>query len=100
MIVHLVFWKMKAQADGRTGEENAEIMVQRLNALNGVVPSALVIEAGTDFEKSPAAYDVGLYTRFETKEDLADYQKHPAHVHVAKWVRSVVETRAVVDFEI
>jgi len=68
--------------------------------LNGLVPSALVIEAGLDFCKTPAAYDVGLYTRFNTKEDLEAYQKHPAHVHVAQWVSTVVETRAVVDFEI
>jgi len=100
MINHLVFWKMKEQADGRTGSENAEVAVQRLNALNGLVPSAVSIEAGINFNTSPAAYDVGLYTKFKTKEDLEAYQKHPAHVHVAEWVSTIAETKAVVDFEV
>ncbi|MDR0517186.1 MAG: Dabb family protein [Fibromonadaceae bacterium] len=100
MVIHLVFWKMKPQADGRSGSENAKIAVQKLNALNGVVPSALAIEAGINFNSSPAAYDIGLCSRFNTKEDLDAYQKHSAHLHVAEWVANVTESRAVADFEI
>ncbi|MCL2100280.1 MAG: Dabb family protein [Fibromonadales bacterium] len=100
MIIHLVLWKMKPVADNRTGKENAEIMAQRLNALKGVVPSIAAIEAGVNFESSDAAYDIGLYSAFKTKEDLEAYQKHPAHVQLVEWVRSVVESRAVTDFEI
>jgi len=100
MITHLVFWKMKDQADGRTGKENAEVMVQRLNALNGLGTPAISIEAGVNFNTSPAAYDVGLHTKFKTKQDLEAYQKHPAHVHVAEWISTVVDARAVADFEI
>jgi len=100
MINHLVLWKMKPLADGRTGLENAAILAQRINALKSVIQDCLAIEAGLDFNKSPAAYDVALYSRFKNKEELEAYQKHPAHVAVAEWVSTVVETRAVVDFEI
>ncbi|MDR3000057.1 MAG: Dabb family protein [Fibromonadaceae bacterium] len=101
MIKHLVMWKMKPVADGRTGKENAEILVQRLNALKSVVPSIAEIEAGVNFDSSDAAYDVGLHSAFNTKEDLEAYQKHPAHVKIVEWVRSgIVESRVIADFEI
>ena len=100
MINHLVFWKMKPHADGRSGPENAEVLVRRLNSLNGVVPSALAIEAGVNFNATPAAYDAGLYSKFNTKEDLEAYQKHPAHVSVAEWIATVTESKAVADFEV
>jgi hypothetical protein len=101
MITHLVLWKMKPAADNRTGKENAEILVQRLNALKSALPFAVSIEAGTNFNSTAAAYDVGLYSAFKTKEDLEAYQKHPAHVQIVEWVNSgITESRAVADFEI
>jgi hypothetical protein len=99
MIHHLVLWKMKPQADNRTGKENAEIMAQRLNALKGVISFAVSIEAGINFNASASACDVGLHTAFKTKEDLEAYQKHPAHVQVAEWISNVTEEKHVADFE-
>lgn len=100
MVKHLVMWKMKQMADNRTGHENAEVFVQRINALKSVIPFALAIEAGVDFNRSPAACDVGLHSAFKTKEDLDAYQKHPAHVQIAEWMKTVAESRFVADFEI
>jgi hypothetical protein len=100
MIKHLVLWKMKPLADGRTGKENAEILAQRLNALKSVIPCIVSIEAGTNFNDTAAAYDVGLHSAFKTKEDLDTYQNHPAHIQIVEWVKTVTESRAVADFEI
>jgi len=101
MIKHLVLWKMKPMADNRTGKENAEVMVQRLNALKSVIPCAVELEAGVNFDNASAAYDVGLYSAFKTKEDLKIYQNHPAHIQVAGWIKDVItESRIVVDYEI
>ena len=100
MIKHLVFWKMQASAEGRSAEENAALMVEKLNSLKGLVPQALEIEAGVDFNRSDAAWDVALYTSFGTREDLDAYQVHPEHLKVVSFVRSVVASRSVVDFEI
>jgi argininosuccinate lyase len=99
MIKHLVLWKMKPMADDRTGKENAEVLVQRLNALKDVIPYLVSIEAGINFNASSAACDVGLHTLLKTKEDLESYQKHPAHVQIAEWVSNVTKERHVVDFE-
>ncbi|MDR2555393.1 MAG: Dabb family protein [Fibromonadaceae bacterium] len=101
MVKHLVLWKMKPVADGRTGKENAEVLVHRLNALKSVLTFAVSIEAGINFNSSSAAYDVGLHSAFKTKEDLDTYQNHPAHAEIAKWVSNgIAESRVVVDFEI
>jgi len=92
---------MKPLADGRTGKENAEVLVQRLNALKGVVPCLVSIEAGVNFSESPVAYDVGLHTAFKTKEDLGTYQNHPAHVKIVEWINTgIADSKVIADFEI
>ena len=101
MIIHLVLWKMKPMAEGRTGKENAEILVQRLSALKSVIPCVVSLDVGLNYRDLPSAYDVGLCTTFKTKEDLEIYQNHPAHVQVADWSKSgIAEARAMADFEV
>ena len=92
---------MKPMADGRTGKENAKILVQRLNALKSVIPCVVSLEAGLNYRDLPLAYDVGLCTTFKTKEDLETYQDHPAHVPVADWSRSgIAESISMADYEV
>jgi len=88
-------------ADGRSGKENAKILVQRLNALKSVIPCVVSLEAGLNYRDLPLAYDVGLCTTFKTKEDLETYQNHPAHVPVADWSRSgIAESISMADYEV
>ena len=41
-----------------------------------------------------------LISDFDSVEDIAIYQEHPAHLEVAAFIRSVVASRASVDFEV
>lgn len=100
MIKHIVFWKMKSEAEGRTAQENASIMVAKLNSLKSLVPQVVEIDAGVDFNRSEAAWDVALYSTFKTRADLDAYQVHPEHLKVVEFVRAVVAARSVVDYEI
>lgn len=100
MIKHIVFWKMKSEADGRNAQENASLMVAKLTALKNLVPQVVEIDAGVDFNRSDAAWDVALYTTFQTRSDLDAYQVHPEHQKVVEFVRSVVASRCVVDYEV
>lgn len=91
---------MKSEAEGRNAQENASLMVAKLTALKNLVPQVVEIDAGVDFNRSDAAWDVALYTTFQTRSDLDAYQVHPEHQKVVEFVRSVVASRCVVDYEV
>ncbi len=100
MVVHIVMWKLKQNAEGTNREENALIMKEKLESLNGKINSIKKIEVGININKSDTAYDVVLNTEFDNIEDLNEYQKHPEHLKVGEFVGKVSEKRAVVDYEI
>lgn len=100
MIKHIVFWKLKPEALGATGAENAAAIVNRLHELPAQIPEIVSLETGHDFSNSPASWDVCLYSEFRTREDLKTYQDHPAHVRVRDFIGQVVSERAIVDYEV
>ncbi|NIP38648.1 MAG: Dabb family protein [Candidatus Dadabacteria bacterium] len=100
MIKHIVMWKLKDTARGVSKEENAKELKSVLEALKGKIDVIKEIEVGIDFNKSQAAYDVALYSVFDSKEDLQTYQKHPDHVKVVDFVNEIRDERVVVDYEI
>ncbi len=99
MIKHLVMWKLKDVAEGATKEQNARKMKTDLEALKHKIPQVRQIEVGLNFLPSDSAYDVALYSEFETEEDLALYQKHPEHRSVGAFVAKIAESRVVVDYK-
>jgi hypothetical protein len=100
MVKHIVMWTLKDSAQGRSREDNARIMKEKLEALAGVVPGLLHAEVGIDFERGDQSYDVALYAEFDSRESLRAYQVHPAHVAAVGFIREVRESRCVVDYEI
>ncbi len=100
MIRHIVFWKLKPEAEGASYSENATKMVELLNSLEGKIPNLLSIEAGVDFNRSDAAWDVALYCKLPSKEALNAYQIHPEHLKVAAFIKSVASNRCVIDYEV
>jgi len=99
MITHLVFFNMHPVADGRSGEENARLLVEMLQNLPSSIPELVELEAGLDISHSPASYEVGLMTQFRNREDLEVYRVHPEHQKVIEFVKKTTSARAVVDFE-
>ncbi len=99
MITHLVYFSMKLEAEGRSGEENARLLVEKLKGLRGQIPSLRALEAGINLVKEPGAFDVGLFTQFDDIEGLETYRVHPAHLEVVSFVKAVSEARSAVDFE-
>jgi hypothetical protein len=99
MITHLVFFKMLPEAEGASGEENASTLVGMLQALPASIPELVKLEAGTDFSRSPASFDVGLVTHFKSAADLESYRVHTEHQKVVAFVQKTTSARAVVDYE-
>lgn len=100
MIKHIVFWKLAEFADGHTRAENIERMKAAAEHMRSVIPGIIELEIGEDLEGSDAAWDVALYSAFETREALDAYQVHPEHVKVKELVARIRTDRAVVDYEV
>ena len=99
MVKHIVFWNLKDTALGRSRDENARMMKEKLEGLKGIVPGLLHAEVGIDFGRGDQSYDIALYCEFDTRESLLGYQGHPAHIEVVSFIREVREQRCVVDYE-
>jgi hypothetical protein len=99
MVKHIVLWSLKETAQGRSREENARLMKEKLEALRGVIPGLLRIEVGIDFGKGRESSDIALYSEFDSRESLRGYQDHPAHLAAVAFIREVRDGRSVVDYE-
>lgn len=99
MIKHIVFWRFNENAYGNNKQTNAQILKDKLLAMQGKVNGLLKIEVGFDFSNEKDSCDVVLYSEFENKEALHQYQIHPDHEEIKKWVSEVRYERRVVDYE-
>ncbi len=94
MIIHIVMFKFKSE----NKEANIAKVVELLNALEGKIEVLKSMEVGVDFNQSERAFDMSLYSSFETKEALAEYATHPAHLDVVKVIKEVTSESKVVDY--
>ena len=100
MIKHIVFWGLNDSAYGNDKQTNAQILKEKLLAMKGKVDGLLKIEVGFDFSNEKDSCDVVLYSEFSSKEALHEYQIHPDHQDIKKWINDVRYERRVVDYEI
>ncbi len=94
MIVHIVMFKF---SDENKSANIAEV-TKRLNALVELISELKKMEVGVNFTLSPRAFDLSLYSTFETKEDLEAYAIHPEHLKVVELIKSVTLESKVVDY--
>ncbi len=99
MIQHLVVWKLV----DHSASERAEVLARfaaELSALVGVVPGLVSVSLTPDVGDTPNNWDVSLISIHESREALAVYQSHPAHVAIGAWWGPLVAQRGAVDSEI
>lgn len=99
MIKHVVMWKFKESADGRSAQENMRIAAARLYALRGVIGELKSMKIYTDISHTDMSMDMMLDTEFDTVEDMKSYAVNPEHKKVSAFIRSVIESRVVLDSE-
>lgn len=99
MIKHIVMWRLKDSAAGASREENAKKLKQSLEDLKDKIRDIKALEVGINFNASPAAFDVVLYSEFADMEGLDSYQNHPEHLKIVDFVGEIRTDRAVVDYE-
>lgn len=100
MVRHVVMWKFKAEAEGKSKVENMALVREQLYALLPIIPEIKRMEIGIDVKGTDASMDLMLLTEFDTLETLKFYAEHPEHVKVASFVRKVTESRVVLDCEL
>lgn len=99
MIRHLVMWKLATDDPGEKAAQVGEL-ASRFGALVGVIDGTERLAVRGDLGETDGNWDVVLDADYRDREALAVYQSHPAHVEVAAYVRSLVVSRACVDWEI
>lgn len=95
MIDHLVLFAAKGDAS----KDDLEDLVTTLRALKNSVPSVVDLSVGEDFSGRGGDYTHGLFARFEDREGLQQYLKHPDHVAGVEKLDALTTGRLVVDYE-
>lgn len=81
MFTHIVLFKVKEPT-----KENLKFLEETLLSMNGNINELKELEVGVDVIKSDRSYDIGIITRFDSKEDYLAYDVNEYHVEKVKKV--------------
>ncbi|MEQ9091673.1 MAG: Dabb family protein [Balneola sp.] len=100
MIKHIVMWKLKEVAEGKTKLENAGIMKELLEGLPAKIEELDSAEVGINILNGvdEAICDVVLTTVCKDEAALKVYADHSEHQKVVQFIKKVVRERRVVDY--
>ena len=94
MIDHLVFLVAREDAS----PEDFEDLISSIRGLKDTVLGVVDLTVGENFSERSGGYTHGIFVRFESREDLQGYMKHPDHLAVVEKLDALT-TRIVVDYE-
>lgn len=100
MFKHIVLWKLKETANGKSRAENARLMKERFEELANMLDGLLRLEVGFNVIEGDGAADVALYTEFDSRAAYEAYAEHPAHKALASFIGEVRAERRVIDYEV
>jgi len=94
MIVHIVMFKFKDE----NKEANIAKVQEKLNQLAKDLDIVKLMEVGVDFVGNERSYDLSLYSKFDSKENLSEYATHEKHLEVVKFIKEVTTDIKAVDY--
>ena len=97
MVKHIVMWKLKDFAEGKTKEENIKFVKESLENLVNLIPEIKFLEVGKNINEN-CDFDAILYSEFTSPEDLEIYQNHPEHKKISQYVTKIRTERTVGDY--
>ena len=89
----------KEYAEGRTKQENLELVKSKLEALPEKIDFIRSIKVSFNVNDKQGMYDAVLESEFDSLSDVAKYRVHPDHKVISEYVALVREARASVDYE-
>lgn len=101
MVRHIVWWTLKPEADGRSAEENAELMKKAARGLMGRIPGLLSLDiSSASLQSSTVPLHLVLCSTHTDEEALKGYAVHPLHLECINIMKNVAESRQALDYEI
>lgn len=100
MFKHIIMWKIKDQDEEGNPKEAVALKIKAmLEDLKGKIDVLRHIEVGIDVVNTPSSFDIVLSSEFDSREDYQTYLDHPEHKKAGTYIVSVLNERALVDFE-
>jgi hypothetical protein len=93
MIKHIVIFKVNDKS--KIEEAKNQIL-----SLKDKIPEIIDIEVFSDIGYDENASDFGLITTFNNIEDLDIYAKHPDHLEVIKFIKTIATERRAIDYKV
>lgn len=94
MVKHIVVYTLK---EGVNKADAIEIIRSQLEPLVGVIPGLTHMEIRAAYQ---GGMDYALYSEFESREALANYTQHPAHLAAKEHFWHFLNTRVAADYEV
>ena len=94
MVKHIVLYTLK---EGVDKNDAVAIIKAQLEPLVGVIPGLTHMEIRATYQ---GGMDYALYSEFESKEALAAYREHPAHLAAKAHFHHFLNTRIAADYEV
>lgn len=98
MVRHIVLFKLKEEVPADKKLAVMHHFKEAIEALPAKIPFIRKIEVGLNINSSEA-WNIALYSEFDTLDDVKSYAIHPDHVAAGKLLADVKESRACVDYE-
>lgn len=94
MFTHIVLFKAKEPT-----QENLEFLKKTFLSMEGNIKELKELEVGIDVVHSDRSFDIGIITRFDSKEDYLAYDVDEFHVEkVKKVIAPYIECSKTLDF--
>ena len=98
MVKHIVLFKLKEDVPAQKKLEAMRSFKAAIEALPQRIEVIRKEEVGLNINPSEA-WNIALYSEFDTLDDVKLYAAHPDHVAAGKLLAEVKESRACVDYE-
>ena len=99
MVKHIVLFKLKEELPATEKQAVMNQFKEAIEALPAKISVIRKIEVGLNVNPAEA-WDIALYSEFDSLEDVKTYAVHPDHVAAGKLLAELKESRACVDYEL
>lgn len=94
MVKHIVIYTLK---EGVNKPEAVELIRSVLEPLVGKIPGLEKMEIRACYQ---GGMDYCLYSEFDSRESLANYAEHPAHLEAKAHFWTMLDSRVCADYEV